>query len=83
MISPVFSPDIVLAKAGPCPLRRHGQSSGAPNGGAELTTGKVKDSVKQCHKPPLWEWYIPPIKMVISAMVYYCFYHSRFQRGIV
>ena len=21
--------------------------------------------VKQCHKPPIWEWFTPPIKMVI------------------
>ena len=25
--------------------------------------------VKQCHKPPIWEWFIPPIKMVIWGMV--------------
>jgi hypothetical protein len=31
--------------------------------------------VKQCHKPPIWEWFIPPIKMVIWGMVYYCFTH--------
>jgi hypothetical protein len=31
--------------------------------------------VKQCHKPPMWEWFIPPIKMVICGMVYDCFSH--------
>ena len=29
--------------------------------------------VKQCHKPPIWEWFIPPIKMVIWGMLYSCF----------
>jgi hypothetical protein len=23
-------------------------------------------SVKQCHKPPIWEWFIPPRKMVMT-----------------
>ena len=28
--------------------------------------------VKQCHKPPMnWEWFILPIKMVISGTVYH------------
>jgi len=31
--------------------------------------------VKQCHKPPIWEWFIASIKMVIWEMVYYCFTH--------
>ena len=31
--------------------------------------------VKQCHKPHIWEWFIPHIKMVIVGMVYYCFTH--------
>ena len=31
--------------------------------------------VKQCHKPPIWEWFIPPIKMVIWGVVDYCFNH--------
>ena len=31
--------------------------------------------VEQCHKPPIWEWFIASIKMVIWEMVYYCFTH--------
>ena len=29
--------------------------------------------VKHNNKPPIWEWFIPPIYMVIWGMVYYCF----------
>ena len=31
--------------------------------------------VKPCHKPPIWEWFTPPVKMVIWGMVYYWFTH--------
>ena len=23
--------------------------------------------LKQCHKPPIWEWFIPPIQMVMTG----------------
>ena len=23
--------------------------------------------LKQCHKPPIWEWFIPPVKMVMTG----------------
>ena len=32
-------------------------------------------NVNQFHKPPIWEWCIAPIKMVIWRMVYYWFTH--------
>jgi hypothetical protein len=33
--------------------------------------------LKQCHKLPIWEWFIPPISgdLVIWGMVYDCFNH--------
>ena len=31
---------------------------------------------KQCHEPPIWEWVIPPIKMVKLGMVYIFHQHS-------
>ena len=31
--------------------------------------------VKQCHKPPHFGWFIPPIKIVILWIVYDCFNH--------
>ena len=49
----------------------------APNLGLQswLWCGKNQYSksitwVKQCHKPPIWEWFMPPIKMAIWGMVY-------------
>ena len=27
--------------------------------------------VKQCHKPPIWELFIPPIKMVMTGGMAY------------
>ena len=30
---------------------------------------------KNNNKSPVWEWFIPPIKIVIWGMVYYCFTH--------
>jgi hypothetical protein len=30
--------------------------------------------VKKCHKPPVWEWLIPPIYDDLG-MIYYCFTH--------
>ena len=38
-----------------------------------MTTRTTKQVENQCHKPPIWEWFIAPIKMVILGMVYYCF----------
>ena len=29
--------------------------------------------LKQCHKPAIWEWFIAPIKMGMTGMVYDCF----------
>ena len=33
--------------------------------------------LKQCHKPPIWEWFLPPIKMMIWGMVCDCFTHMN------
>ena len=30
---------------------------------------------KQCHKPPIWEWFIAPIYGDDWGIVYYCFNH--------
>ena len=29
--------------------------------------------VKQCHKPPIWEWFIPPIHGEIGDGLWHCF----------
>ena len=33
--------------------------------------------VKECHKPPIWEWFIPNLFLVIWMMFRYCFTHIR------
>jgi hypothetical protein len=35
-----------------------------------VKTNKSITWVKQGHKPPIWEWFMPPIKMAIWGMVY-------------
>jgi hypothetical protein len=44
-------------------------------GKVDISCNDVVMWVKQCHKPPIWEWFIPPVKMVIWGMVYDCFAH--------
>ena len=31
--------------------------------------------VKQCHKPPIWEWFIPPIYGDLGNGLWHCFTH--------
>ena len=39
--------------------------------------GCGKNMEKPCHKPPIWEWFIPPIKMVMTGgwCKWHCFTH--------
>jgi len=47
----------------------------APGGLHKIEKNKMW--AKQCHKPPIWEWFIPPIKMVIWGwfIIVYPHYH--------
>ena len=31
--------------------------------------------VKQCHKPPIWQWFVPPIYGDLGDGLWHCFLH--------
>jgi hypothetical protein len=33
--------------------------------------------VKQCHKPPIWEWFIPHKNGDLGDILWHCFTHSE------
>ena len=40
--------------------------------GIARSTGNDVMCLKQCHKPPIWEWFIAPMYLVIRRMVQKC-----------